>query len=401
MVALYFFLVFLFFSQRLVFSKAFEQLLQPGDNESGTLHLFFKILSWSFQCLLSGTFPAFNWDGKPFPEHSLDARRAGTELAGGFKGVLVAIQGDLDFYASAMNLPRWNVNKGGCPLCKCVRHGADTWFVFNDSARISNLEWIAAEWHSWPSRSTCPIFAIPSLSACNIMLDYLHLKYLGTDMYQYGGLFFYMTFFLLPQQPKDNLAYLWSRMQYWYKQLRITHKYHHFNRLTMYVRKSGPPKLRGRGAEVMGLCKVCVKIWDKKIESHRMILEMLRSNARMEEILEICKGESCLPADEAKQFVDAAFRMAHLNHLVFDCFKHEADMKGSFTVTMKLHMILHVALHAHEISPRLTWNFTGEDNMGVLKRLGQNCVKGSQPEDATSEMLQHWRFAMHQKLTEG
>ena len=91
-------------------------------------------------------------DGTPFPEHSLDARRAGTELAGGFKGALIALQGDLEFFASAMDLPRWNVNKGGCPVCKRVRHGPDIWFVFNDPSRILQI-WNGLRLNgiSWPS----------------------------------------------------------------------------------------------------------------------------------------------------------------------------------------------------------------------------------------------------------
>lgn len=280
-------------------------------------------------------------------------------------------------------------------MCKRVRHGPDIWFVFNDPSRILHLEWAPAEWISWPSRSTCNSFTIPSLTASNIMLDYLHLKYLGSDQYQYGGLFYYMTFFLLPQQPKDNLAYLWSRMQYWYKQLRVTHKYHHFNRLTMFVRKKSiPPKLRGRGAEVMGFCKVLVKIWEehynKNIESHRMISAMLRANARMEKLFwKFAKMKHVCQQRKPRNLWMLLSRWPTLNHVVFDCFKHEADMKGSFTVTMKLHLILHVALQAHKISPRLTWNFTGAQE--TWAKLCESC----QPEDATSKMLQHWRFATH------
>ena len=47
---------------------------------------------------------------------SADHARAGCELAGGFAGALVSVQGDLEYFSSALNLPRWNVLAGGCPV---------------------------------------------------------------------------------------------------------------------------------------------------------------------------------------------------------------------------------------------------------------------------------------------
>ena len=171
----------------------------------------------------------------------------------------------------------------------------------------------------------------------------------------------------------------------------------------MYVRKTGPPKLRGRGAEVLGLGKVLLHIWrdlhNPSIEIHRMLLVMLKANNNMEEILDEHRYEAALPALAAQRFVDNAFRMAHLQHLIYCHFNDEPLLRGSFAITIKLHMVLHIALHSHEISPRLTWNFTGEDSMGILKTLGQNCSKGVQPQDVCTKMLSHWRYAMHQELT--
>jgi len=235
------------------------------------------------------------------------------------------------------------------------------------------------------------------------MLDYLHCKYLGSDQYQYGGLLYYMTYFLLPEAAWSNLQCIWSKIKFYYKELKVKHQYHYFNRLTMYVRKTGPPKLRGRGAEVLGLGKVLLHIWrdphNPSIEIHRMLLVMLKANNNMEEILDEHRYEAALPALAAQRFVDNAFRMAHLQHLIYCHFNDEPLLRGSFAITIKLHMVLHIALHSHEISPRLTWNFTGEDSMGILKTLGQNCSKGVQPQDVCTKMLSHWRYAMHQELT--
>lgn len=168
-------------------------------------------------------------------------------------------------------------------------------------------------------------------------------------------------------------------MKFWYAKLGVQHRYHYFNRLTMFVRKTGAPKLRGRAVEVLGLNHVMVKIWEEtlnpQVEIHRMILQMLKMNNKMEDLLHIHRNDTALPAASATEFVDAAFKMAHLNNLIHEHFKQEPDIPDIFAITIKLHMVLHVALHSHEVSPRLTWNFTGEDEMGILKFLARTAAK--------------------------
>lgn len=379
----------------------FEQNLLHGAE--GALQHFFNVLKWSFTALQSGRFPTHDWKGRKYTAGSEEYSLAGNFLAAGFCGHLVSIQGDLEWHASALDLPRWNLKAGGCSVCKASGEGEQSWKVFNNPAHVLNLEWQVAEWHSWAKKSRCPLFTIPFLSACNVMLDYLHLKLLGTDQYQFGAVFFLMTHFLLPGTPLENVQALWQRMKHWYSQVGTKHKYHHFNRLTMFMRKSGPPKLRGRGAEVLGLCSIMAQLWsecmNKHLEVHRMIFQMLRCNQRMEYLMAEYKDQTAFPRDGAEEFRAATFQMCHLNALIHQFYLEESEMKGAFAVTMKLHMLSHLALHCHQISPRLTWNFSGEDNMAVAKKLGQSCAKGLQPEDVNSKMVLHWRFAMHQELT--
>ena len=379
----------------------FEQILKHGPG--GTLEVFFQILSWSFTALYRGTFPESDWQGNKYAVGSVEEQRAGKWLANGYCGALVAIQGDLDLFAGSLQLPRWNLKAGGCSVCKACQEGIGTWKTFANPQHILDLEWKPGEWKLWDKKSPCRLFAIPNLTGCNVMLDYLHCKYLGSDQYQYGGLLFFMTYSLLPGAALANLQSIWSKIKFYYKELKVKHQYHYFNRLTMYVRKSGPPKLRGRGAEVLGLGKVLLHIWhdlhNPSIEIHRMLLVMLKANNRMEELLDEHRYETALPALSAQQFVDNAFRMAHLQHLIHSHLSEEPLLRGSFAITIKLHMVLHIALHSHQISPRITWNFTGEDSMGVLKKLGRNCSKGVQPHDVSTKMLSHWRYAMHQELT--
>ena len=296
-------------------TKAFEQILKSG--QEGTLNIFFTILQWSFTILQTGQLPSHDWENKAYPEGSWEWKMAGKNLAGGYCGHLLAIQGDLDCFATALSLPRWSVNTGSCANCQCTAAGETTWKKFNSIAHILYMEWSAAQWKLWPNRSSCKLFAIPHVTGMNVFLDYLHIKYLGSDQYQFGGVLWLLCFVVKGSTPANNLHSIWSRMQFWYKKLQVQHRYHYFNRLTMFVRKTGAMKLRGRGAEVQGLTQVLLKIWEEEynpaVEVHRMILQMLKENYKMEDLLQEHKGEMALPKDSAKKIVGSAFKMAHLN----------------------------------------------------------------------------------------
>ena len=49
--------------------------------------------------------------------------KAGTLLAGGFKAILFAIEGDLDYLPATLGLPRWSRKDSPCCLCKCSGEG--------------------------------------------------------------------------------------------------------------------------------------------------------------------------------------------------------------------------------------------------------------------------------------
>ena len=341
-----------------------------------------------------------------FAAGSIHHERAGQPLAGGWKAALIFIQGDLDFFAASLGLPRWNVLKGGCAVCQMEANGPNTWKKFNDPAHIAAMEWEPSSWMAWENRSKNPLFCIPSVTGCSVGLDYLHVKYLGSDQYTFASVFFLMVHWILPhEQPELNLQFVWSRMQQLYQALGVDHRYHYFNRMTMFMRKTGPPKLRGRGAEVKGLCPVILALFQELhnpfLETHRQILCMLKLNWKMESILDEFKMDLCLPPIPAAEFKQACYSMLHLNHLLEQHFQGQEGCPNLFNVTPKHHMLLHLADHCHQISPRLIWNFTGEDSMKLLKSLGASACKGLKPSAVVSKITQHWRYGMHCELLKG
>ena len=61
---------------------------------------FFAVLLWSLEALYDGRFPHRDWRGLAFEPSSPEGRRAGQWLADGWRGILVASCGDLDYPVS-------------------------------------------------------------------------------------------------------------------------------------------------------------------------------------------------------------------------------------------------------------------------------------------------------------
>ena len=102
------------------------------------------------------------------------------------------------------------------------------------------------------------------------------------------------------------------------------------------------------------------------------------------------KKEVAFEAAVAKEFLDSTCKMCHL---LMEHFQHEEPQL--FNLTLKTHHLLHLAGHSHQINPRLPWNYSRENNMGIWKKLGHGCVKGLQPVDVVNKMMVHWRNGMH------
>ena len=118
----------------------FEQNLKPGAD--GTLHHFFQVLKWSFTALQTGRFPSHDWKGRRYTPGSQEHALSGKFLAAGFCGHLVSIQGDLDWHASALDLPQVESQSRRLQcLQRFQMEVSKTWKVFNNPDYILNLEW--------------------------------------------------------------------------------------------------------------------------------------------------------------------------------------------------------------------------------------------------------------------
>jgi hypothetical protein len=99
-------------------------------------------IAWSFEAVFHGVHPARDSSGNEWTAGSVERNLAGKPLAGGWRGVLWILRGNLEYFANSLGLERFASNSP-CFLCHadCLEDGAP-WTDPRPSAR-----WRATLWH--------------------------------------------------------------------------------------------------------------------------------------------------------------------------------------------------------------------------------------------------------------
>ena len=112
----------------------------------------------------------------------------------------------------------------------------------------------------------------------------------------------------------------------------------------------------------------------------------------MDRITTDYKGWKLEPV-QADEYLATAFTYASVaQRLTQLC---EASDRKLFNVTVKLHMMVHVAIFARFIHPCLAWCYVHEDYMLYIRRLCQRNVHGSSQALTSRKMMEHFLQAKH------
>ena len=377
--------------------SSFDKMLDTSEH--GTLAHFWKVFSWSCYWLQQGRWPTHDWQGNQYPPESEACRKANTPLADGYYATIYAVMGDLDYFAKTLELPR-STSSNPCALCKCTLRGSTSWKNNDQNAEWLGLCWKPLEWVVWDGRSKIELFSIPGVSGATVAVDYMHSKYLGSDQYQFGSVLYVICYHILANPPKQNLAECWAAILSFYKANNTKHRYQNITKLSMFVRKSGVIKLRGKAAEIKGFSAAIGHIWQQymnpTLEIHQKIKLMLKLNLKMEEMMDLYTDQIKFPAAAAQKFVEYGFAMFQLQKEINHHFNEDPDVtKQLFNSTAKCHMVLHSCLLSDRINPKLVWCFMGEDFMRKIQKLGESCVRGNKAAAVSQKMMMHYRLAMH------
>ena len=349
-------------------------------------------------------FYSFFSDHLRYKKGTLDHKRALSPLAGGFYCVLLGIIGDLDWFAGVLQLQHYGSSTSPCCLCKAQAKGALTFTNFRTNAAWRTTVWKAKDWIADPNRSQNPIFRVPSTSCHVVAMDLMHTKYLGTDMYMFASVIYLLCHLILPHEPHENLRVVWHKLKECYVKLGIAagQRFRALTKTSMYIRKSGYPKLRGKAYEVRYLVRPLLETWlffcNPRLHVHQQISLMLKQNVLMESVLTEHKDVLQFPAEGAQAFRKATTNMLLLHAAVATHFAH-AGLQ-IFDITSKFHLLQHIADYSEYVSPRVVWCFSGEDLMRHTQKLAQSCSRGVGPCQVVGKMARKYRLALHLQYSE-
>ena len=256
-------------------------------------------------------------------------------------------------------------------------------------------------WASWPDRSTCVLFQkLPGMTAVATCYDWMHAKLLGTDMVFHGSCLWLLCHELLPEAPLQNLQTCWQKILSVYKEKHIVERYRGMNKLSLFKRKSGGPKLKGRAAQIAAIAEPMLALWtdfmDTEDEKHKQIRTWLKLNVAVEKLIKENSNTLAFSTADHSRLKQMCFGMAQLHRSLN--ISYEENGAQLFAAIPKLHAFLHCALASSYLSPRLTWCFRQEDNMNVHRTLAQSCCRGIRGPQVTAKMVAKMRIALHLQL---
>ncbi|CAE7236144.1 unnamed protein product [Symbiodinium sp. CCMP2592] len=309
--------------------------------------------------------------------------------------VLLFLTGDLEWYNTSHNLPRWNSNFpcGHCNISK------DNMFDYKNVAEVP-----VDPWHC-PRRSCCPLLR-HLVSPSGVIPDWMHSKHLGFDQRLAGSTLWVLCWRILPGGVEENLDNVLLQMKDYWRQ----HKGNGINYITqtmvladpqdIHCRK-GYPRLKAKAAETKGviaaLASICQQHLQQDNEEHQQIALALSFSRDLDQMAD--------GIEDWKPSKEVADRMMLTAVCLFQCmtilnksFLEQGHL--AFQLTFKTHWFLHGLQLARHLSPKLTWTYSGEDYMSKCKGLLKMCTKSRTMLTSLDRFMRQYTDAMSIELAE-
>ena len=353
-------------SSRLVLTVVRKSLIAPS-----TLDAIAKILSWSFNALLSGIDPEVDWEERPL------LHCTSSYVAGGYRGVLTQVRGDWGLYASVFLVPCWNAVARMCWLCLAV---GDNMSPLRCTACSDTAPWRPTRTtHEQYMRVTEIIAAwfkyCLGLRIECIMIDVLHTVDLGIAAHIIGNIFWDCVVLKVwgGSTQESNVQALKTAMDAFDK------KHNTKSRLqgkftAERIRTSKRwPKLKGKGAATRHAAPFALHLAKLYLDRPRqLICEML---VRFYDILN--EEDQFLSAGAKAELPILGRRLCELySKLARDAVDaNEKRWKTSPTFHLFLHLCEWQALEAG--NPKYYWAYADEDLVGQIIDIAEACHPGT------------------------
>ena len=360
----------------------------------------FRVLTHSFRALWFGIHPILDWDDRPWPPGSEDARLAGTPICDGLRFCLWNLTGDLEYFANVLGMNHWQ-SHDLCWECNGSRVIPGRDWKINWAGRGWTLH-NPALFHA-VSRKAHPAFELPGVSSWSCCFDSLHVldnkgvgaHLLGSALHQHA----YDNPMGIP--PPFALALVWRRIQAKYDEMHVENRLTMLS-LSMLCNLASPhaeyPALHAKAADTRHLVPVmalvAIDLHDGTERSHHQI----QSLRHLASFYDLC--------DDADMFMNQATSDACLEHmegcLSHYCWLHFAaasDGRWLYNIVPKVHYAWHLAYNARFMNPRFKWTYKAESWIGKISDMGSSSAHGTRVTKITVPLADKCRLYSHVRLS--
>ena len=350
-------------------------LIKKSNMVPGTMQAITKILSWSFNVMLSGETPRLDWNESP-------VEGGGLPLAGGWRAALCQVRGDWQFYCELFGFPQWNSADNMCWLCRASStNPALAWVRYAADAGWGKTRW---DHESYMKYLRAAGFLIPALLAVAIgfrldciMIDVLHTVDQGVASHIIANV---MWVFAVVRKvfggktQEENVQRLYANMQKWYKGLKSKTRMQGKLTVERLRTKGGWPKLKAKAAATRHLAAYALHLAQTFGTGTVEDKQILGVCQMLSEFYNVMQSESQFLSAAAKLDVPkVGYRLVAL----YTALATDAKRKGLklWKLQPKLHLFLHLCewqaiTHGN---PRYYWTYADEDLMGIMAEIASSC----------------------------
>ena len=381
------------------------------DNKAGAESLapLWRRACWSFDAAAAGTWPSKDDNGVAYDARSLEGRRAGSPIAGGYFFVIYTFKQDLDHLAREYNLADYRKSVP-CELCPCNKDSKDwpmNFCNFSGTAAWKRMHYTAAQWNE-SHDSPHPLFRSAHVTCLNVEPDEAHVLHLGVGQHVVGSVLWLLVYSCssLEGTPAEKMAKIWDSIRVEYKAAKAS------TQMTALALKSfhgsqkfseAYPKLKSKAAECKDLIEPIRRTWQKYMNrrdaDHRVVLDMLQALCDAQQILQLHAGLPILPLDVAKRFRN----LIHLFLQLYSQLANAADREGVclFAMVPKHHWLWHLGERSLFVNPRKSCCLLDEDYVGKVKQIVRSAAHGTALHVIQSKVADQYKFGFFVTLRFG
>ena len=340
-------------------------------DDGRTMEKVWEVIGWSMNCLLRGREPREDYMGRPIK---------GGEIADGFRGALIQLRGDWEFFSDFFDVARWNNAENCCWLCKAsATPGSELrWTCWDADApwrgtrrtHESWLEELRAEGKEPPALFRTTI----GLRLEAVMIDILHCVDQGAASHIIGNILWEVVRMnMWGTTIEQNTEALHSDIKAWYASIKDRSPLQG-KLIPERLRTSGQwPKLKAKAACTRHLASYAVNVATRFNSGSPHDQRKLALAKLLEQFYSIVASEDMFLSETAKRELP---RMGRQMMGLYSALSIEAAGKHErlWKMTPKFHCFQHLMewQSVEVCNPRFYWVYADEDLMGHISEIAQS-----------------------------